>query len=142
MKTYAAKASEIERKWVVIDVDGRPLGRVASEIATILKGKNKPMYSTHLDVGDYVIVINAEKVRMTGKKADQKMYYRHTQYPGGLRSVGFQELIAKHPDRVMEHAVKGMLPHNTLGRAMLRKLKVYAGPTHPHEAQVKGQEKE
>lgn len=140
MKTRAVKASEIDHRWVVVDAAGKTLGRLASEIATILKGKHKPVYSPHLDTGDFVVVVNAEKVRVTGKKLDQKIYYRHTQYPGGLRSVTLRKQLALHPTRVVEHAVKGMLPHNRLGAAMLRKLKVYAGPTHPHEAQVKGQE--
>lgn len=141
MRTHAVKASEIQRRWVVIDAASENLGRLASRIATILKGKHKPIYSPHLDVGDYVIVINAEKVKVTGKKLDEKVYYRHSGYPGGLKSETLREMLSKHPTRVIEHAVKGMLPHNALGKAMLAKLKVYAGPTHPHEAQVRGQER-
>ena len=141
MKTHAVKASEIQRRWVVIDAAGENLGRLASRIAQTLKGKHKPIYSTHLDVGDYVIVVNAEKIRVTGKKLDEKLYYRHSGYPGGLKSETLRAMLSKHPTRVVQHAVKGMLPHNALGKAMLSKLKVYAGPTHPHEAQVKGQEK-
>jgi len=141
MKTYSAKSSDIDRRWVLIDASGKTLGRLASEIAIVLKGKHKPIYSPHLDTGDFVVVINAEKVRVTGKKMEQKVYYRHTQYPGGLRSVTLKRQLATHPSRVIEHAVKGMLPHNRLGAAMLRKLKVYQGPTHPHEAQIRGQAK-
>ncbi len=141
MKTHAVKASEIQRRWVVIDAAGENLGRLASRIAQTLKGKHKPIYSPHLDVGDYVIVVNAEKIRVTGKKLDEKLYYRHSGYPGGLKSETLRAMLSKHPTRVVQHAVKGMLPHNALGKAMLSKLKVYAGPTHPHEAQVKGQEK-
>ncbi len=139
MKTHAVKASEIERKWVVIDANGETLGRLASRIAQTLKGKHKPTYSPHLDVGDFVIVVNSDKVRVTGNKLEEKIYYRHSGYPGGLKAEALRDTLAKHPTRVIEHAVKGMLPHNALGKAMLSKLKVYAGPTHPHEAQIKGQ---
>lgn len=136
MKTYATKASDIERKWWVFDAEGKTLGRLATEAARLLRGKNKPIYSPHLDTGDFVIIINAAKVRVTGKKAQDKIYYRHTQYPGGLRSITLSKLLASHPERVIEHAVKGMLPHNTQGRAMARRLKVYAGDSHPHQAQI------
>ena len=135
MGTYSTKPAEIERQWFVVDARGQTLGRLASEIAKILKGKHKPIYAPHLDTGDFVIVINAEKVHVTGKKMDQKMYYRHSGYPGGLKSITLREQLKRHPTRVIRSAVKGMLPHNRLGRATLRKLKVYAGDAHPHEAQ-------
>jgi len=137
MKTYSTKASDIEREWHVIDASGKILGRLASEVARLLRGKHKPIYVPHLDTGDYVIVINADKVRVTGNKAKQKLYYRHSGYPGGLKSTSLAEMMESHPTRVIEHAVKGMLPKNPLGRAMFKKLKVYAGPNHPHQAQVK-----
>ncbi len=137
MKTYSTKASDIEREWHVIDASGKTLGRLASEVAQLLRGKHKPIYVPHLDTGDYVIVINADKVRVTGNKAKQKLYYRHSGYPGGLKSTSLAEMMESHPTRVIEHAVKGMLPKNPLGRAMFKKLKVYAGPNHPHQAQVK-----
>lgn len=135
MRTHSTKPSEIERQWYVVDAEGRTLGRLASEIAKILKGKHKPIYSPHLDTGDYVVVINAEKIHVTGRKMDQKIYYRHSNYPGGLKEVTLREQLEKHPTRVIRSAVKGMLPHNPLGRSMLRKLKVYAGDVHPHQAQ-------
>lgn len=135
MKTHSTKPSEIERQWYVVDAEGQTLGRLASEIAKVLKGKHKPIYSPHLDTGDYVIVINAEKVHVTGRKMDQKVYYSHSGYPGGLKSVTLREQLQRHPTRVVRTAVKGMLPHNPLGRSMLRKLKIYAGETHPHQAQ-------
>ena len=138
MKTYSVKKADIERAWHVMDAEGKTLGRLATEVATLLKGKHKPTYTTNLDVGDYVIVVNAEKVVVTGNKAEQKMYYRHSNYPGGLKSANYNRMMEKHPTRVIEHAVKGMLPHNKLGAAMFKKLKVYAGPDHPHEAQVAG----
>jgi large subunit ribosomal protein L13 len=137
MKTYSTKASDIKREWHVIDASGRTLGRLASEVAQLLHGKHKPMYVPHLDTGDYVIVINADKVRVTGNKAKQKLYYRHSGYHGGLKSTSLAEMMESHPTRVIEHAVKGMLPKGPLGRAMFKKLKVYAGPDHPHQAQVK-----
>jgi large subunit ribosomal protein L13 len=140
VKTYSTKASEIKREWHVIDASGRTLGRLAAEVARLLKGKHKPMYAPHLDVGDFVIVINAAKVRVTGAKAQDKLYYRHSGYPGGLKSISLGKLLETYPTRALEHAVKGMLPHNRLGRGMLRKLKVYARATHPHEAQVKAKE--
>lgn len=135
MKTYHAKPGEVEREWLLVDATDVVLGRLASEVAQILKGKRKPTYTPHVDTGDFVVVINAEKVRLTGNKANAKNYYSHSGYPGGLKEVSFQTMLAKHPERIIEKAVKGMLPKNTLGRAMNRKLKVYAGPEHPHEAQ-------
>ncbi|MFR7745913.1 MAG: 50S ribosomal protein L13 [Eggerthellaceae bacterium] len=135
MKTYYAKPNEVEREWVLIDATDQVLGRVATKAAHILKGKHKPQYTPHVDTGDFVVIINADKIRVTGVKAAEKTYYRHTLYPGGLKSETFQEAMQKHPERVIEHAVKGMLPKNTLGRAMGMKLKVYAGPEHPHMAQ-------
>jgi large subunit ribosomal protein L13 len=136
MKTYTVKAGEIERRWYVVDAKDQVLGRMASSIATILRGKHKPTYSPHLDVGDFVIVVNAKDVRLTGKKASQKTYFRHSGYMGGERHIPFRRMLERHPDRIIKLAVKGMLPKNTLGRSMLRKLKVYAGPEHPHEAQL------
>lgn len=136
MKTYSTKAKDIQRQWHVIDASGKTLGKVATQTATLLIGKHKPIYAPHLDTGDYVIVLNAEKIKVTGKKLDDKNYYRYTGYPGGLRTETLREMLAKHPTRVIEHAVKGMLPHNSLGRAMYKKLKVYAGDSHPHQAQV------
>jgi len=137
MKTYTPRASDIERRWHVIDASGKTLGRIATEIAQLLRGKSKPTYSPHLDTGDFVVVINAAKVQVTGKKAEGKIYYRHSGYPGGLKSITFAKMLATHPERLVEHAVKGMLPHNRQGRAMARRLKVYAGDTHPHQAQVR-----
>ena len=135
MKTFTVKAGEIERRWYVVDAQGKTLGRLATQIARILRGKHKPIFTPHLDVGDYVIVINAEKIHVTGKKLDTKMYYRYSGYRGGLKSVVLSEQLQKHPDRVIRHAVRGMLPKNRLGRAMLKKLKIYAGDKHPHAAQ-------
>lgn len=137
VRTYSPKKSEIERGWRVVDAEGETLGRLATRIAAILRGKDKPTYTMHMSVGDNVIVINAEKVRVTGQKEDQKTYYRHTQYPGGLRAVTLSTLREKHPERIIQNAVKGMLPHNRLGRQNLRRLHIYAGPEHPHEAQVR-----
>ena len=136
LKTYTVKGSEIERKWHLIDASDKVLGKVATEASTLLLGKNKPTFTRNLDVGDYVVVINAEKVRVTGKKATQKVYYRHSGYPGGLRSTTLQEQMEKDPTKVIEHAVKGMLPHNKLGNQMIKKLKVYVGDKHPHGAQT------
>jgi large subunit ribosomal protein L13 len=136
MKTYSAKASDLEPRWHVIDASGKTLGRLASEVATILMGKHKPIYSPHLLSGDYVIVLNASKVRVTGNKAEQKLYYRHSGYPGGLKSTTLGKMMQTHPTRVIEYAVKGMLPHNRLGRQMIKRLKVYSGDTHPHQGQV------
>lgn len=135
MRTHIPKKEEIERKWYQIDADGKTLGRLASRVATILCGKHKPIYTPHLDVGDYVIVTNAEKVTVSGKKKDEKIYYKYSGYPGGLRTMNFREMIKKHPERVIKLAVKGMLPKNRLGRKMFKKLKVYSGTEHPHEAQ-------
>ncbi|MDO8689319.1 MAG: 50S ribosomal protein L13 [Dehalococcoidia bacterium] len=136
MRTYSPKLADIQRRWHVIDAAGQPLGRLATQVATILKGKHKAMYSPHLDVGDFVIVVNASKVMVTGKKLTQKMYYRHSMYPSGLKTASFTHVQQAFPERIIEHAVKGMLPHSPLGSEILRKLKVYAGETHPHEAQV------
>lgn len=135
MKTYHAKPGEVERKWYLIDADGLVLGRVATVAAQILRGKTKPQYTPHVDVGDFVVIINADKIRVTGNKAQAKEYFRHSGYPGGLKSENFETAMQKHPERVIEHAVKGMLPKTTLGRAQGMKLKVYAGPDHPHAAQ-------
>ncbi len=135
MKTYNPKKEEIERKWWLVDADGKVLGRLATEIAVLLRGKNKPSFAAHVDTGDFVVVINAEKVRVTGNKLEEKMYYHHSQYPGGLREQTLKEVLAKKPEEVIEHAVRGMIPKNTLGRAVIKKLKVYKGPAHPHEAQ-------
>lgn len=142
MRTYSTKVSDIERKWWVIDASGKTLGRLATEAAVLLKGKHKPMYTPHLDVGDYVVIVNADKIEVTGKKLTQKIYYRHSNYPGGLKSVSLEKMLETHPTRAVEHAVKGMLPHNRLGAVMFKKLKVYAGAEHPHKAQVKAAEKE
>ena len=135
VKTYSVKASEIERDWFVVDADGKNLGRLASKIAVILRGKHKPVYTPSMDVGDYVIVINADKITVTGRKLEKKTYYRHSLYPGGLKEISLRDTLAKHPTRVIRHAVRGMLPKNRLGRSMIRKLKVYAGDSHPHGAQ-------
>lgn len=135
MKTYAVKANEIERRWWVVDASGQTLGRLATRVATLLEGKHKPTYSPHLDTGDHVVVLNAGKIRVTGNKLVQKRYYRHSNYPGGLKEESLEALMARKPELVIERAVKGMLPQNRLGRAMFRKLKVYAGSAHPHQAQ-------
>lgn len=135
MKTYSVKAGEIEHRWWVVDAENQVLGRLSSEIARILRGKHKPIYTPHLDTGDYVVVVNAEKVRLTGRKEEQKTYFKHTGYMGGEKFIPFRTMIAKHPERVIELAVKGMLPKNALGRQMRDKLRVYAGPQHPHEPQ-------
>ena len=137
MKTYSTKASDIERQWHVIDASDRVLGKLATEAASLLMGKHKPIFSRHLDTGDFVVIINAAKVRVTGNKAEQKLYYRHSGYPGGLKSISLERMMQTNPTRVIEHAVKGMLPHNRLGASMSKKLKVYAGDTHPHLGQVK-----
>ena len=134
-KTWTPKTDEIERQWWVIDAKDQTLGRVATQIATLLKGKHKPEFAQHMDVGDFVIVVNAERIHVTGRRLDQKVYYHHTGYPGGLRSLTLRQQLAKNPEKVMEDAVRGMLPKNSLGRQMFRKLKVYAGPDHPHKAQ-------
>ena len=135
MKSYIAKPQEVERKWYVLDAEGKTLGRLATEAASILRGKRKPIYTPHVDTGDYVIVINAEKIEVTCKKRKEKIYKRHTGYPGGLREITFEKLQAKKPDEIIRHAVKGMLPKGPLGRQMYKKLKVYAGPEHNHAAQ-------
>jgi len=138
MKTYSTKAKDVEHRWHVIDASGKILGKLATEVANLLMGKHKPTFVPYLDTGDFVIVLNATKVRVTGKKPQQKTYYRHSGYPGGLKAETYEELMATHPTRIIEHAVKGMLPHNRLGRAMFKKLKVYEGDSHPHKAQVAG----
>ncbi len=135
MKTISAKPATVQRDWYVVDAAGKTLGRIATEIALRLRGKHKPIYTPHVDTGDFIVVINAEKVHVTGNKRGGKMYYHHSLYPGGLKSISFDKLIQKKPEQVIELAVKGMLPHNPLGRAMFRKLKVYAGAEHPHAAQ-------
>src|SRR5574344_2414217 len=135
MKTYSAKPLEVERKWYLIDAEGEILGRLATKIADILRGKNKPEFTPHVDTGDFVVVINAEKIQVTGKKETDKIYYHHTGYPGGLKSASVKEVMAKNPVLALEKAVKGMLPHNTLGDEQFQKLKLYAGAEHPHEAQ-------
>ncbi|MCK4261786.1 50S ribosomal protein L13 [bacterium] len=135
MRTFTPKAAEIERKWFMVDARGKRLGRLASEVARILRGKHKAIYAPHLDTGDHVVIINANDIVVTGKKAKEKTYYRHSGYAGGLKSVKFETLFKKNPEKVLRKAVKGMLPKNTLGRAMLRKLQVYAGADHPHQAQ-------
>ena len=142
-KTYSATASEAHagQRWYLIDAEGQVLGRVATTVAQIIRGKDKPTFTPHMDGGDYVIVVNADKVVTTGKKETQKVYYRHSNYPGGFKSVPLGEVLERHPDRLLKRTVRGMLPHNALGRKMLRKLKVYAGPTHPHEAQFRASEK-
>ncbi len=135
VRTYTAKPDEIQREWYVVDATDKTLGRLASEIARILRGKHKPIYTPHVDCGDFVIVVNADKVRVTGRKLDQKMYYRHSGYPGGLTSISLRDQLDRHPERVIQAAVRGMLPKNRLGRRMIKKMKVYASPDHPHHAQ-------
>jgi large subunit ribosomal protein L13 len=136
MKTYTPKADDIQRAWWIVDAAGKPLGRLATEIARVLRGKHKPMYTPHLDTGDHVVVINASEVMLTGNKADQKTYFRHSGYMGGDKHIPFKKMLATHPDRVIELAVKGMMPKNALGRSMRKKLKVYAGANHPHQGQA------
>jgi large subunit ribosomal protein L13 len=135
MKTYQAKKEELDYKWYLVNAEGRVLGRLAAELAKILRGKNKPAFTPHVDTGDFVIVVNAGKVLLTGKKMKDKIYYHHTGYPGGIKEISAEKLLAKKPTEVLRIAVKGMLPKNSLGRQMLQKLKIYAGPDHPHEAQ-------
>ena len=135
MKTFSAKPETVVQDWYVVDAEGKTLGRLSTEIARRLRGKHKPEYTPHVDTGDYIVVVNAEKVRVTGNKASDKMYYRHSGYPGGIKSMSFKQLIERAPERAIETAVKGMLPRNPLGREMYRKLKVYAGTEHPHAAQ-------
>ncbi len=135
MKTVSIRAQDVEHAWLVVDAEDKTLGRLATEIARRLRGKHKPEYTPHVDTGDFIIVINAEKVRVTGKKTSDKIYYRHSGYPGGIKAISFEHLRDSHPEQIIERAVKGMLPRNPLGRAMFKKLKVYAGPQHPHSAQ-------
>lgn len=135
IKTYTPKPEDIQREWFVIDAKDQTLGRLAARIAHILRGKHKPTYAPHMDMGDYVIVVNCDKIRVTGKKLDQKVYYRHSNYPGGFRSETLREVLQRHPDRVIQTAVRGMLPRTRLGRQQIKKLKIYQGATHPHEAQ-------
>lgn len=135
MKTYVTKPQDIVRDWFVVDASGKNLGRLATEVAKILRGKHKPIFTPAMDTGDHVVIINADKVVVTGAKMDQKFYYRHSMYPGGLREISLSDQLKQHPDRVIEAAVRGMLPKNKLGRAMIKKLKVYASPVHPHQAQ-------
>ena len=134
-KTYVTKKEDVQREWYVVDAAGQTLGRLATRVATMLRGKHKPIFSPSVDTGDYVVIVNADKIHVTGRKMDQKIYYRHSRYPGGLREITLRNLLHKHPTRVIEYAVRGMLPKNRLGRQMIKKLKVYAGPNHPHEAQ-------
>ncbi len=136
MKTMMAKESQVEKKWYVVDAEDKILGRFSTEVAKILKGKHKPIYTPHVDTGDYVIIINAEKIKVTGKKASQKLYRHHTGFIGGLKEVSYKSMMEKHPERILQHAIKGMLPKNSLGRQMLKKLKVYVGPEHKNEAQM------
>jgi large subunit ribosomal protein L13 len=135
MKTYQAKKEDIEHKWYLVNAEGKVLGRLSTELAKILKGKNKPTYTPHVDTGDFVIVVNAGKITLTGKKMKDKIYYHHTGYPGGIKEMSAEKLLARKPTEMIRMAVRGMLPKNSLGRQMLRKLKIYAGPNHPHEAQ-------
>lgn len=135
MKSFMASPSTVERKWYVVDAEGKTLGRLASEVANVLRGKNKPTYTPHIDTGDYVIIVNAEKIQVTGKKLDQKIYYHHSEYVGGMKEATLREMMQKKPEFVITHAVKGMLPKGPLGRQMLKKLHVYAGPEHNHAAQ-------
>lgn len=135
MKTYSQKASEIQRNWLILDAENQVLGRFATQVATLLRGKHKPTFTPSIDGGDFVVVVNADKIRVTGRKAEQKIYYRHSNYPGGLKKTTYKVMSQKHPDRIIRFAVKGMLPRNRLSRRILLKLKIYAGPSHPHEAQ-------
>ncbi|MCC6799243.1 MAG: 50S ribosomal protein L13 [Anaerolineae bacterium] len=135
MKTYTPKPAEIEREWFVVDAKDQTLGRLATQIAVLLRGKHKPIFAPHMDVGDFVIVVNANKIRVTGDKMETKMYYRHSGYPSGLKAISLRDQLARYPDRVIRSAVRGMLPKNSLGRQQLKKLKIYATATHPHEAQ-------
>jgi large subunit ribosomal protein L13 len=136
MKTYSIKGKDIKHNWQVVDASGQILGKLGTTVASMLMGKNKPTFSRNIDTGDFVVVINATKIKVTGKKLTDKMYYRSSMYPGGLKAISLQDMLKTHPERVIEHAVKGMLPQNSLGKAMLKKLKVYAGDSHPHQAQV------
>lgn len=141
MKTYTVKAGEIDKAWHVVDAQGQTLGRLATRVAGLLMGKHKPTYSPHLDMGDFVVVVNAAKLLVTGRKSENKVYYRHSGYMGGLKETTLSDMLKRHPERVVEYAVRGMLPRNRLGRALLRHLKVYAGPDHPHQAQVNASRK-
>jgi large subunit ribosomal protein L13 len=135
MKSFTARPADIERRWLVVDAEGRTLGRLATQIATVLKGKHKPIYTPHVDTGDHVVVVNASRIALSGKKVEKERYFRHTMYPGGERWTELRDLLAKNPEKVVTRAVRGMMPHTKLGRAMMKKLKVYAGPDHPHAAQ-------
>jgi large subunit ribosomal protein L13 len=135
MKSYMARPLEVERKWYVVDAEGKSLGRLATEIARVLRGKNKPQYTPHVDTGDFVVVVNADKVIVTGRKAEQKVYRRHSGYPGGLKTTSYEQMMERQPTEILRKAVKGMMPRNRLARQQLRKLKIYAGPEHPHAAQ-------
>jgi large subunit ribosomal protein L13 len=135
MKTYSQKASEVQREWYVVDAANQVLGRFSTQIATLLRGKHKPSYTPSMDDGDFVVIVNCEKIKITGRKADQKIYYRHTGYPGGIKATPYKMMLAKHPDRILRKAVKGMLPKGRMGRKLLTKLRIYAGPEHPHAAQ-------
>jgi len=137
LKTYSTKASDIKREWHIVDASDKVLGRLATQVASLLMGKHKPIFCRHLDIGDFVVVVNAENVRVTGNKAKQKLYYRHSGYPGGFKSVSLEKMMETHPTRVIEHAVKGMLPHNRLQAKMMKRLRVYAGDTHPYQGQIK-----
>jgi large subunit ribosomal protein L13 len=141
MKTYTAKTSDVRREWHIIDAAGQTLGRLSTRAARLLMGKHKPIYTPSQDTGDFVVIFNAEKVRFTGKKATQKLYYRHSGYPGGFKSIWLGKMMQQHPTRALEHSIKGMLPHTRLGAAMKRRLKVYAGETHPHQPQVRTETK-
>jgi len=141
-KTYSPKASEVTHAWRLVDAEGQTLGRLATQIAGFLRGKHLPTFSEHMDLGDFVVVVNASAIRVSGNKAQQRMYYRHSTYPGGLKSVALGDLMARQPERVIKNTIRGMLPRNTLGRNMLRKLKVYGGPVHPHAAQFRAAEKQ
>ncbi len=135
MKTFMARKQDVKRKWHLVDAQGKVLGRLATDVANALRGKDQPTFTPHVDTGDFVVVVNAKKVKLTGKKLDNKMYYRHTRYPGGLKSTPAKDLLQKKPEEVIKHAVRGMLPKNRLGRQIIKKLKVYPGPKHPHQAQ-------
>ena len=135
MKTFSARKEDVERKWLVVDAEDKVVGRLATQIATILRGKNKPIFTPHVDTGDFVVVVNADKVRFTGRKWNQKKYYRHSGYPGGLKEIVANKLLQQKPEEIIKHAVWGMIPHNRLGRQMMKKLKIYVGVAHPHEAQ-------
>ncbi len=137
MKTYSTKAFDIKREWHIFDASDKVLGKLATQVASLLMGKHKPIFCRHLDVGDFVVVINAEQVRVTGNKAKQKLYYRHSGYPGGLKSISLEKMMQTHPTRVIEYAVKGMVPHTRLGASMMKKLRIYAGDTHPYQGQIK-----